>query len=210
MPRVNLTFRPVSYWEDETPVAAVLKRIKGTKRRAMVRDFLEGRAIPPLGDLHSELLEESLDPETRDFFVKMNRHWSAGEFLPDQRPGDVELVRFELNSSMGDVISLRASRQKVGGAITYYAVDEYPDEHHYVVTPETSPRPLTMRELIAMIDGIVCVEQAKCREPFVEAIVVLGAEGDIDFISVSSDAYPELGRYYRERLERWARRNHEE
>ena len=34
--------------------------------------------------------------------------------------------------------------------------------------------------------------------------MTLGAEGDIGFIRVVSDIYPELERYYRERLERWA------
>jgi hypothetical protein len=204
MPQIDLDFRPVSYWEDASPLAAVLQRIKGTMRRAMVRDFIEGRAPAALGDIDAALLEESLDAETRERLVSFNRHWSAGEYLPDQRPGDVELVRFELNSSMGDVISLRASRSEVGGPITYYAVDEYPDDHNYVVTPESSPSTLTMRELIAMIDGIVCPEQAECDEPFVETMVSVGADGDIDFISVVSDLYPELERYYRERLERWA------
>jgi hypothetical protein len=210
MPQIDLDFRPVSYWEDASPLAAVLQRIKGTMRRAMVRDFIEGRAPAALGDIDAALLEESLDAETRERLVSFNRHWSAGEYLPDQRPGDVELVRFELNSSMGDVISLRASRSEVGGPITYYAVDEYPDDHNYVVTPESSPSTLTMRELVAMIDGIVCPEQAECVEPFVETMVSVGADGDIDFIRVVSDLYPELERYYRERLERWAAPEDEE
>ena len=162
MPKIDLDFRPVSYWEDTSPLAAVLQRIKGTRRRAMVRDFVEGRAPALLGDIDAALLEESLDAETRDRLVRFDRHWSAGEYLPDQRPGGVELVRFELRSSMGDVISLSASRKEIGGPITYYAVDEYPEDHDYVVTPETSPSTLTMRELVAMIDGIVCIQQGKC------------------------------------------------
>ena len=204
MPQIDLDFRPVSYWEDASPLAAVLQRIKGTMRRAMVRDFIEGRAPAALGDIHSELLEESLDAETREVLVGFSRDGSAGEYLPDQRPGDVELVRFELRSTMGDVISLRAWRQEVGGPISYYVVDEYPEDHSYVVTPEASPSTLTLRELIAMIDGVVCPEQAECDEPFVETLVSLGADGNIGFIRVVSDIYPELERYYRERLERWS------
>ena len=47
----------------------------------------------------------------------------GGEYLPDSEAGEVEIVRFELESTMADVISLRA--RLADGKIHYRLVDEY-------------------------------------------------------------------------------------
>ena len=37
---VNYDFRPDSYWSDESdPLSAILKDVKGTQRREMIKDF---------------------------------------------------------------------------------------------------------------------------------------------------------------------------
>ena len=76
----------------------------------------------------------------------------GGEYLPDLLPDEVEIARATLKSTTMDVISVRARPTK--HRIIYRIVDEYYDENlfHYHLIQKTSIRPLTMRQLIALID----------------------------------------------------------
>src|SRR3989442_2873659 len=71
------------------------------------------------------------------------------EFLPDQQANEVEIACISLASVTGDVIAVTARRR--GGRIVYQIIDEYGTRFHF--DPKTSTRPLSMGELVSLIDG---------------------------------------------------------
>jgi hypothetical protein len=77
----------------------------------------------------------------------------GGEYLPGYRRNEVEIVRIELDSTTSDVISLRA--RPIGREqprIAYSLVDEY--ETEYGIRPPRTARPLTLNQLITLLDGV--------------------------------------------------------
>ena len=92
--------------------------------------------------------------------------------------------------------------------IGYRIVDEYYDESfEYVCRPGRSKLPLTMAELVGMIDG--GCEGGVALRPIVGNIKCGCDPDDMrDFVSVSSEFYPQLGRYYAYRISQWFEANH--
>ena len=91
-----------------------------------------------------------------------------------------------------DQISVRARR--VRERIRYRIVDEY--EFRYVCHPASSDAPLSLGELIALM------ESASDDGSIVFPILAMNSRDSISddlstFITVSSDFYADLGRYYR-------------
>ena len=83
----------------------VLRNVKGTKRREMIRDFNEqGR----LDQLVPVLTADELSDEDREGLGAIHPSFMGGEYLPGYRRNEVEIVRIELDSTTSDVISLRA------------------------------------------------------------------------------------------------------
>jgi hypothetical protein len=51
---IDYDFRPKSYWDPlDDPLLAILKNVKGTQRRQMIRDYWKAGAI---GELAKDLL----------------------------------------------------------------------------------------------------------------------------------------------------------
>ena len=73
----------------------------------------------------------------------------GGEYLPDYAEGEVEIARIELESTTADVISIRVKKE--GERIAYLIVDEY--ETEFNILPTHSDKPLTLSELVRLIDG---------------------------------------------------------
>jgi hypothetical protein len=120
---IDYGFRPSSYWEPPADVlAAVLRNVKGTERRAMITDhFREGR----LDELLPELTCDELNQEERERLGRIHPSFMGGEYLPGYRANEVEIVRMEFKSTTADVICVRArpvGRKKV--KIEYRVVDE--------------------------------------------------------------------------------------
>ena len=74
----------------------------------------------------------------------------GGEYLPDYRRHETEIVRIELESTTYDVISLRA--RPTGSRIEYRLVDEY--ESEFTLPQRTSHRPFSLRQLVRFLDSI--------------------------------------------------------
>ena len=143
---INYTFRPESYWDVSDPLQAILVNVKGTRRRQMIRDYWEAGAI---AELEKGLLRDNLTEEERVGLGKIHPSFMGGEYLPDYAEGEVEIARIELESTTADVISIRA--KKDGERIAYSIVDEY--ETQFTVSPKNSEKPLTLSELVRLIDG---------------------------------------------------------
>jgi hypothetical protein len=79
----------------------------------------------------------------------------GGEYLPDAQTDEVEIARIIFDSAGQDVISIRATRRD-GSTIHYQVADEY--ERTFRFEPTTSAQPLTLRELISLIDTCELVD----------------------------------------------------
>jgi hypothetical protein len=132
--------------------------------------------------------------------------FSSGAFLPGFDDTETEIVRITLESTTFDIISLRAGL--IDEKIHYSVVDEYDGE--YVCKPQSSGRPLTMRQLIDLMEktetssGCTGLVLGRAQDGF-ECTGY--AEQWVHFATVSSDFYPQLGEWYFDALEEWYEEN---
>jgi hypothetical protein len=139
--------RPDTYWEDDQMKVA-MGRIAGTQRRKSARGYLLGMTSP-LADPHA------FDPYLPDAELlargRINPMFMSGEYLPPSEADEVEIARAIYNSTLGDVVSLRA--RPCGDGISYRVVDEYYEsDDDYRISPKSSKLPLTLREVIKLLD----------------------------------------------------------
>ena len=200
----SFTFRPESYWEDPDPLAAILRNIKGSNRRKMITDYWNAGKIGELDPAH---LEDSTEPGLRQFLESLHPTFMGGEYLPDLLPTEVEIARIELQSTTADVISIRARRQPGDELIHYRIVDEY--ETTFSITPETSEHPLSLGELVQLIDTVdggeygglaLCYNEQNLSE-------WTNAESLRHFTTVESAFYPALFDHYDGIHEEWMMKN---
>lgn len=203
-PRFDLAYRPESYWDAPDPLSAIRCNIKGQLRREMVTDFVTGQAPESLGPIESEFLEDTVAEGTRTFLGGIHPRWMGGEYLPDYRSGEVEIARVVLESTLLDVYSFRARRiGKRRPRILYRAEDEY--ESEWTLPRHSSAQPLTLGQLIELIDWSTC--SSDDRDPNLDFVANIWRFTDpIDcpgFVTVESDFYPQLNVWYRTKEERW-------
>lgn len=192
------TFRPASYWDDPL---AFLGSIKGENRRRIAASLVESGDFEPLDAF---LLAPSLPDEVRRFTGGMHPSWMGGEYLPDDREGEVEIARIVLQSVMQDVISVRARRDE--DRIRYRIVDEY--DSVFRLPFASSPAPLTQRRLVSLIDRARSEDWPEGN--FIFGILEMNdVDGDrealLDFVSVSSTFYPGLAGHYAARILAWSK-----
>ena len=193
----DMEFRPKSYWVYDDPKKKVRATVKGTVRRAVAEAALDG---DPVGLTDPRCFDEALPDGERDWRGSFHPMFMGGEYLPDRLPGEVEIARVEYQSVTGDVVSVRARWHQ--GAIHYRVVDEYHDEGTmYPVEPTNSELPLSMAEMIGLIDH---AEIALYVVIFNHENGTGDPEDVRDFISVSSAFYPELGEWYADTVNEWA------
>jgi hypothetical protein len=192
VPGIDLDYRPRDYFFAADLKIPLLSGIAGETRRQLVRELVEaGRPVP------AGLDEPVLDEETRQAWGRVHPSNMGGEYLPPLRKGEVEIARISLQSVTCDQISVRARRS--GKRIGCRIVDEY--EMGYVCHPAFSASPLSLRELIALM-GHAC--EGGIIFPALE--INLGGSTPTElaeFITVSSDFYPDLRRYYRALTDAW-------
>lgn len=219
----DFAFRPATYWLDLPSEEAITSKIPGTARRDVARRALEGEELPRIGseELYREAMDfalsEHLSDEERESWGSIHPALMGGEYLPEPEGDEVEIARIELASVTADVIQVLAGRAE-SGQIRYRVVDEYWDEgSRYAVTPEVSEEPLSMGELVDLIDSARQADEAhlygddrfnvgladSARELNYFSGAGLEPEELLGFVFVSSAFYPELSRYYAERASAW-------
>jgi hypothetical protein len=195
---IDYDFRPKSYWRLSDPLGAILVNVKGTRRRQMIRDYWEAGAV---GELEEGLLLDRLSEEDRAGLGKIHPTFMGGEYLPDYAEGEVEIARIELESTTADVISVRA--RKDCERIKYSIVDEY--ETEFNVSPSHSDKPLTLAELIGLIDG--AEEEGSLGIYYTQTNYSGRSIEELDeirhFTRVESAFYPQLNLHYEKLLDRW-------
>lgn len=196
---IDYEFRPRSYWEVADPLAAVLLNVKGTNRRRMIIDYWKAGKFE---ELEKELRTATLSEGLIQQLGRIHPSFMGGEYLRDYRRRETEIARIELQSTTGDVISIRA--RPVGKRICYSIVDEYDTE--FEQARQTSQTPFTLGEFIQFVD-----ESGYPDSPPGLALTNNEANaGDSPreelrhFTTVSSDVYPQLFEHFEHVFADWA------
>ena len=132
----------------------------------------------------------------------------GGAYLPEDLEGEVEIAFVELRSTTGDVLSVRARRE--GGDIVYRAIDEYPESVPWIPPIDRSRQPLTLREMLRMLDETYVQEEPEVRGIAHGFRLRSNFDNDaetarelVDFVRVTSRFSPELEESDRERAVAW-------
>jgi hypothetical protein len=128
------------------------------------------------------------------------------EFLPTPERDDVEIALISLASVTGDLISIRARPSDT--RIVYRIEDEYGTNFRFY--PNHSAQPLSLGELIAMIDHATG-HLGGNRQGLTSAYRDYNLDGSdaedlVDFVTVTSDFYPALQAYYEDQARAWLAR----
>ena len=76
---IRYIFRPKSYWDDSDPLKAILKNVKGEKRRQMLIDYWNAGHLEKL---NATLLQDELGTEERRSLGRIHPSFMGGEYLP--------------------------------------------------------------------------------------------------------------------------------
>jgi len=198
--RYNLDYRPDSYWVNPGIADAISASIEDETGKRLARKLHEaGRSI---GKIHPALM--------------------GGHYLPKNAVDEVEIARVTIESTSRDVVSIRAKRR--GKRLTYRMMDEHGTT--FLIQPTSSGRPLTMGELIQLIDtSLPEGEEERWRgqsnsyrnnalmEPDEAASIayldsetlksVTEPEHLLNYVKINSSFYPELKAYYEEEAREW-------
>lgn len=203
---VDYSYQPESYWEDTTVLQALLRDVKGTQRRKMIIDYFESDALDQLGE---SFLQSTLSEDQRKRLGLIHPLFMGGEYLPDCGLGETEIARVELQSTLADVISIRAIRCE--GGYDYSVVDEH--ENTFRLQTESSIDPLTLEELIYFIDGTE--EQGGWAGGLALSYNIANAESLPRkrlrfFTRIHSEIYPQLETHYENVFSDWVYETEEE
>lgn len=190
---IDLDFQPLSYWGPQSLSAYFGSHITGELRRRVAKQEAD------TGSSSAEPLQPSLDDATRSIRASVHPWFMGGEYLPPMRPDEVEIARVTLRSTTMDVFSLRARRS--GQRFYYRLVDEYMDQEppeRFVVKPKWSKNPLSMRQVISIIDENGLIDD--WRELNFDGTNI---DDIFDFATASSEFYPKLAEYYDGQNEAW-------
>src|SRR5271169_1732883 len=182
---IDLEYRPRDYFWAADLNLPLPSSITGEARRRIVRAMLERDAPIPVG-LDAAVLDEPI----KEAWGRLHPSNMGGEYLPPLRKGEVEIARISLDSTTADQISIRARR--LVGRIGFRIVDEYPDSSTYVCHPGTSVAPLSLRELVTLM------ESASEGGSIIFPILAMNSRDSTrveleTFITVTSDFYADLG-----------------
>lgn len=145
----ELDYRPQSYWVFEDHAQRALATVKGALRRETAALFL---GSDPSAPIDPKLLDQSMTPAERYELFRLDPAAASGEFLPDLEPFEVEIARVHYNSTLSDVVSVRA--KWLDGRIIYGVLDDFEEggQSYKTWSPSHSDEPLNMAELIQLMD----------------------------------------------------------
>jgi hypothetical protein len=157
-------------------------------------------------ELQQWLLKDKLTDEERKAIGRIHPLLMGGEYLPDYDGDEVEIARVALQSTTGDVISIRARKSE--GEIDYSIVDEYGSQ--FECSPSRTGTPLALGELINLIDTAKnkSMEYVGLTNTFRDMNLGDGSDPEdlVDFVRVSSSFYPQLEEHYAAESREWLKR----
>ena len=92
-PEIDYDFRPESCWSFPDPLSLILSHVKGSNRRQMIRDYWNAGVLKELDD---DLLKDTLTEAERNRIGRIHPTFVGGEYLPDFKVGEEEIVRIQL------------------------------------------------------------------------------------------------------------------
>jgi hypothetical protein len=201
---IDYTQRSQSYWDDSSVLHATLRNVKGENRRRLIRDF---HSLEQLDKVEPGLAKDILTTPERENLGRIHPTFLGGEYLPDYRTAETEIARIVLDSTLRDVISLRARRTKTG-LLRYSIVDEYEGEFFYPKLPTRDP--LTLGQVVDWIDQTRI--EGNSDDGYGLGLIFTVSnftEGEDahrleNFTTVESDLYPELAQHYSRLSSEWA------
>ena len=190
--KIDTTFRPVSYFWPQSLETKLLSTVKGAERQNLIRELIKDGKLK---DVPEWMTSESLSDADRVAAGQVHPRYMGGEYLPSLRGNEVEIARISLESTTGDVISVRARRGKY--RICYRVVDEYGNEGLTKPTRQSSVRPLTLAQVEQLI------EESDAGMGYIRFNLENGgdAESLSHFLHATSPFYPELARLYQQRVD---------
>jgi hypothetical protein len=204
--KYDLTFTPRSYWGPQSLATHFGGRIKGEARRRVALNDLEAGFTDP------SMIQHSLTITEARASGGVHPQLMGGEYLPDLLPDEVEIARIILRSTTLDVVSIRALKVEQG--ITYRIVDEYCGDEgeevvpigvepksRYKVSPKKSGKPLSMKQLIGLINKNQLVDGP--REDNFGGGEIRAADEIFDFCTMYSAFYPDLKSWYDDANQEW-------
>ena len=198
----DLEFRP-TYFGPQSLRKFYKSRIKGTVRREIVSENIEQFVPTPL-------TESSLEENTRDVLGQIHPSFMGGEYLPDLTESEIEIGRIILESTTGDVDSIRVTRNEDG--YSYRIVDEYGSTFEIPEHLRKTISPLSLGEMVDLInntsrrfEGVEESEEPGLVKPHVTFML---SEGDEDseimsFVRVESEFYPDLFDFFEYQKKLW-------
>jgi hypothetical protein len=140
--KIDLQYRPRSYfWAEELGVQ-LSSDIKGAERKALYESLLaEGRA----DEIDALLIKPVLTLDERQGLGRFHPSFMGGEYLPNRKEGEVEIARITIASTTQDVTSVYARQGKK--RIHYRVVDEYEGSSLAEKTTRSSALPITLGQL---------------------------------------------------------------
>jgi hypothetical protein len=200
---IDYTQRPQSYWDDSSVLHATLRNVKGENRRRLIRDF---HSLNQLDQVEPGLAKDILSTPERESLGRIHPTFLGGEYLPDYQATETEIARIVLDSTLRDVISLRARRTKTG-LLRYSIVDEYEGVFYFPKLPSRDS--LTLGQIVDWIDQVGLSDGPNLGIGL-GLIYTVGnfTEGeDINklenFTTVESELYPQLTEHYRKLASEW-------
>jgi hypothetical protein len=191
---IDYQYRPASYFWPLSLATHLLATVKGAERRKYIQGLIDAGRLDLLDD---ELARASLDRDVRAATGRIHPRFMGGEYLPDAMRGEVEIARVTLASTLQDVVSVRARKQK--RRICYRVVDEYGGETLSGHNARTSIRPLTLAQLIAFLDGAWSMQELAAANDMECDLAAMRS-----FFAVSSPFYPHLATHYLRGFAEWA------
>ena len=201
--RIDYTQRPQSYWDDSSVLHATLRNVKGENRRRLIRDF---HSLEQLDKVEPGLAKDILSTPERESLGRIHPTFLGGEYLPDYQATETEIARIVLDSTLRDVISLRARRTKTG-LLHYSIVDEY--EGIFLFPKLPSRDPLTLGQIVDWIDQTRVEDNPDDGYGLGLTYTVSNhSQGDLGdrlefFTTVESELYPQLREHYRKLASEW-------
>ena len=196
----DLDFRPKSYWV----FANARQQLKAGQTRVDGDELL---------DLCDEVVDEE---ETSSGEMSVSSELDLltaflGRLNHPAREGEaVEIAHIQMFNPWCDFSSVLAEWRD--GRIHYQVVDNYPDSCNYRCTPESSDRPLSLGELIELIDTAEHVDKSSGEvesRGLVFGVLEHNLDGGVDelrsFIRVTSAFYDDLDVWYALACSEWCR-----
>ena len=194
-------WRPDSYLVPSDATEAFLLGVRGTRRRADIRDSLRERDLELAAALRSqpERTREELPP-----FILRDPERMGGEHLPVPADGEVDLVRIEFANPSRDVVCVRARARLDGWEL--FVVDER-DRHFRPRRPWFKDR-LSLGQMVGFLDQVklesgfdglvpgLLLEEILHERSFQK----LYGDADGPLVQVTSPFYPQLGPYFEQRM----------